>query len=139
MNRKVSVEQLPNGNIRIYVPMVIKKKSGRKIIITPGAIDGDVKDAEKLPQEPMIQAISQSIYWCELIETNKVKSVSELARQLRMDCSFLTRQLRLSTLAPDIQDMIAFGREPDGMSLNKILAPFPSSWSEQRMHFGIDY
>lgn len=137
MNRKVSVEQLPNGNIRIYVPMVIKKKSGRKIIITPGAIDGDVKDAEKLPQEPLQQAIAQSRYWRELLQTNKVKSVSELARQLRMDGSFLTRLLRLSTLAPDIQEMILSGREPDGLSLNKILAPFPNNWNEQRVHFGM--
>jgi site-specific DNA recombinase len=48
------------------------------------------------------------------------------------------RQLvRLAFLAPDLQAAILSGRQPEGLTLSRLLAPgFPIDWDAQRTHFG---
>lgn len=139
MKEDISIEKLPGGNLHVHIPMVLKKKSGRKLVITPNASNAPGSEEANtygLTNEPMLVAIAHALEWSELLESGKIKSVSELSRQLDMDGSFVTRLLRLSTLAPDILEKIAKGKEPNGLSLNKLLAPFPNNWEEQRKQFG---
>ena len=42
------------------------------------------------------------------------------------------RILRLTLLAPDIVDAIAHGREPTGLSLERLTKGVPVSWEGQR-------
>jgi hypothetical protein len=63
-------------------------------------------------------------------------SISELARNLEVDGSYMTRILKLTTLAPDIVEAIINGEEPDGLSLAKLIRAFPEEWSEQRSLLG---
>jgi hypothetical protein len=48
-----------------------------------------------------------------------------LARNLEVDGSYVTRILKLTTLAPDIVEAIIDGEEPDGLSLAKLIRTFP--------------
>jgi hypothetical protein len=52
--------------------------------------------------------------------------------------SFVNRLLRLTLLAPDIQEAILDGRQPKGMQLQELTKGMPSSWEEQEklVHFG---
>lgn len=136
MKKDIAIEKLPGGNLHVHIPMVLKKKSGRKLVITPNAPGSEEAHTYGLTNEPMLVAIAHALEWSEQLESGKIKSVSELSRQLDMDGSFVTRLLRLSTLAPDILEKIAKGKEPNGLSLNKLLAPFPNNWEEQRKQFG---
>jgi len=45
--------------------------------------------------------------------------------------SYVGRHLNLALLAPDIVEAIVMGREPDGLSLEK-LCRLPVAWEEQR-------
>jgi hypothetical protein len=74
----------------------------------------------------------------EILETGQVKSISELARNLEVDSSYVTRILKLTTLAPDIVEAIINGEEPDGLSLARLIKSFPEEWSEQRALFGFE-
>jgi citrate lyase beta subunit len=38
----------------------------------------------------------------------------------------------LTLLAPDIVEAILDGRQPDGITLPKMMKPFPVEWKEQR-------
>jgi len=71
----------------------------------------------------------------EMIESGKVASIAELAKQLDIDKNCVTRDLRLLSLAPDIQKLIAEGREPETLSLVRLREPFPEDWEEQRRRF----
>lgn len=106
------------------------------MIIAPEALDGALPNAQSDLQQAVIQAIVRAISWSQLIEEQGIGNISELARKLEIDGSFLTRILRLSTLAPDIIEAIFNGEEPDGLSLSKLLKPFPEDWEEQRVMFG---
>jgi hypothetical protein len=73
-----------------------------------------------------------------MLETGQVKSISELARNLEVDSSYVTRILKLTTFAPDIVEAIINGEEPDGLSLAKLIQSFPEEWNEQRALSGFE-
>lgn len=50
---------------------------------------------------------------------------------------YLRRMVRLSLLAPDIQDAILSGRQPVDLTLERLSrAEIPASWARQRQLFG---
>jgi hypothetical protein len=50
--------------------------------------------------------------------------------------SYVARILKLMTLAPDIEDVLINGEEPNGLTLAKPTQTFPEDWAEQRGQFG---
>ena len=51
-----------------------------------------------------------------------------------MTRSFLNRLLRLTLLAPDIQEVVLDGRQPKGVQLEEMARAMASGWEEQRAH-----
>ena len=47
----------------------------------------------------------------------------------------MSRLLRLTLLAPDIQEAILEGRQPKGMQLEELMGAMPGAWEEQRERF----
>jgi len=45
--------------------------------------------------------------------------------------------MRLTLLAPDIVDSISQGREPSGLSLERLVKGMPVGWAEQRERVGV--
>jgi len=120
----------------VHIPLLLRRVQGRKMVIAPNALDGELPNATSKLQQAVIQAIVRANSWCKLLEEDGKGSISDLARKLEIDNSYLKRILTLSTLAPEIIEAILNGEEPDGLSLNRLLKPFPESWEEQRVMFG---
>ncbi|QBG46033.1 hypothetical protein EGM51_00875 [Verrucomicrobia bacterium S94] len=133
---KATISVNENGNLHIHIPMFVKRSHGRKIIYTPQTLEGDNADMPDIVQSAVAQSLARAFSWAELLESGKVKSVAELARSLYVDGSYISRTLKLTTLAPDIIEAILNGEEPDGLSLSKLVLSFPLDWEEQRAHFG---
>ena len=115
--------------------MQIRRMQGRKTIIAPHALDGEIPDAPEPGQPALIQALARAFAWTELIESGQVKSIAALARALDVDGSYVARILKLTTLAPDIIQAILNGEEPDGLSLAKLTKTLPEDWAEQHQVF----
>ena len=49
-----------------------------------------------------------------------------------MTRSFLNRLLRLTLLAPDIQEVMLEGRQPKAMQLEELANAIPSEWEKQK-------
>ena len=124
------------GNLRIHIPMRIRRMRGRKMIFAPEALDGDVPDGPADVQAAVVQALGRASSWAEAIESGEVHSISDLARTLDVDNSYVVRILKLTTLAPDIIEAILHGEEPSGLSLAKLIRTFPMDWERQRALFG---
>jgi hypothetical protein len=60
------------------------------------------------------------------------RSAAELAEAEKVTRSFVNRLLRLTLLAPEIQEAILEGRQPKAMQLEELTGTIPSSWEEQR-------
>ena len=124
------------GNLQIHIPMRIRRMRGRKMIFAPQALDGDVPDGPSDVQAAVVQALGRAFSWAEAIESGEVRSVTDLARTLDVDNSYVVRILKLTTLAPDIIEAILHGEEPSGLSLAKLIRTFPMDWERQRTLFG---
>ena len=136
MNKQPTITVTETGNLHIHIPMLIRRMRGRKVIIAPKALDGDVSDSPGTVQTAIVQALARASSWAEVLESGEVKSISDLAMNLDVDNSYVARILKLSTLAPDIVEAILNGEEPTGLSLAKLAKTFPTDWDEQRTMFG---
>ena len=72
-----------------------------------------------------------------MIETGRAKSNSDLARKLKLDQSYVARTIRLTSLAPDIVEVILNGQEQDSFGLNSLRRDLPLLWDEQREQLGL--
>ena len=136
MNKQPTITVTETGNLHIHIPMLIRRMRGRKVIIAPKALDGDVSDSPGTVQTAIVQALARASSWAEVLESGEVKSISDLAMNLDVDNSYVARILKLSTLAPDIVEAILNGEEPTGLSLAKLTKTFPTDWDEQRAMVG---
>jgi hypothetical protein len=59
-------------------------------------------------------------------------STAEISETEKVDRSYVNRLLRLTLLAPDIQETILDGRQPEAMQLEQLTGTMPSGWEEQR-------
>ncbi len=84
----------------------------------------------------MVVALAQAFKWQKIMESGQVDSIKELARQNHVNPSYISRMLRLATLAPDIVEAILAGEEPEGLSLEKLWKNLPARWDEQRKMYG---
>jgi len=56
--------------------------------------------------------VARAHRWQKLLGDGKFKSISDLAREIGLDLSFVARLLRLTLLVSDIGDAILMGEKP---------------------------
>ncbi len=130
MNNRPTVER-DVETLVIRVPMKFKKRGGRREIIVPDGLSA-ARQSRSPTQEPLVTALARAFYWQELIDRGRYGSVTELAEALDVDRSYVGRIMRLALLAPDIVEVIVEGREPSGLSLERLVKGMPTVWAEQR-------
>jgi hypothetical protein len=62
--------------------------------------------------------------WNRMLEAGRYRSAQEIADAEKIGRSFVSRLLRLTLLAPDIQEAILEGRQARGMMLEKMVRAF---------------
>jgi hypothetical protein len=67
-----------------------------------------------------------------MMEAGHYGTIDELAAAEKINSSYVSRVLRLTLLAPDIVEAILDGRHPEGMTLPRLMKPFPVEWEAQR-------
>lgn len=119
---------------RVHIPLNLKRTSGRKRIITPEEPEhrSSANDHCIAYRNAMLIAIARGFRWRKLLDECKYMSIREMADDLGVVAPYMSRLIRLTFLAPDIIEAIVDGREPDGMSIEKLRRPMPLLWKEQR-------
>ncbi len=119
------------GTLIIRVPVAFKRRGGRKLIITPEGAPKAVAPPAAL-DDTLVRTLVKAHRWRRRIETGKAKSITDLAEQEKVTIAYVSRLLPLTCLAPDIVAAILDGRQPRGLSVNRMLQDIPESWDEQR-------
>jgi hypothetical protein len=70
-----------------------------------------------------------------MLDDGVYASVSEIGDAENISKSYVSRILRLALLAPDIVEGILAGSTDQGLILEQLERPLPSSWEEQRRRF----
>ena len=121
-------------SITVHVPLNIRRRGGRKVVIAP---DGSVLPQAQAPLVPpmadpvLVKALARAFRWKRMLDEGRYASVRDLAEGVGVKASYAAGMLRLTLLAPTIVETILDGRQPQGMSLDQLLKSFPLFWSEQ--------
>ena len=109
-------------------------QSGRPGIVAPDS--GDSAPATKLqPEGALVTALARAWRWQLMLDDGVYASVSYIGNDENISKSYVSRILRLTLLAPDIVEAILAGSTDQGLILEQLERPLPSSWEEQRRRF----
>jgi hypothetical protein len=122
---------LDGETITAFIPMTWKRRGRRKVIIAPDGGDAWAPTKAR-PDETLIRALARAHRWNRMLEAGRYRSAQEIADAEKIGRSFVSRLLRLTLLAPDIQEAILEGRQAKGLQLEELTKSMPSEWGEQR-------
>ena len=75
------MEYLGGGVINIHIPFAVKRRGGRKLILSPGG-DNAVFEARPHQDNSLIKVLVRAYKWRKQFETSKHASLDELAEKL---------------------------------------------------------
>ena len=114
----------------VTVPFTIRKRGGRKLVITPNGIS-----AAPIPRarvdSALLKALARGFRWRKLLETGDFATIEEIAGAENINPSYVSRVLRMTLLAPEIVEAILSGRQPEGLTMARAMRLFLGEWSRQ--------
>ena len=117
-------------NVTVTVPVAIRKRGGRKLVITPdGATTAPVTRARL--DSALLKALARGFRWRKLLETGDFATIEEIADAENINPSYVSRVLRMTLLAPSIVESILDGRQPAELTLAVLMQPFALTWGDQ--------
>jgi len=118
----------------LSVPIELRR-SGREIKML---IEGAHPFATAKPDARLIKLLIRARRFNATLVDSDGVSFAALVKRESVSPSYFTRLVRLSYLAPDITQAILDGRQPRGLTADKLLAHsrLPLTWHEQRMVLG---
>ena len=122
------------GSLTVRVPLAFRKRGGRKLVVAPPGSDSWVPPRTRV-DNTLVKAIARAHRWKQLLESGEFTTIHDLAAAEKINPSYLSRILRLTLLAPDIVESVLNGRQPAGLQLDVLMAPFPMEWKQQRVLF----
>lgn len=111
------------------IPLAVRKpRGGRKLMIAPSSTASRGSSAV---DTTLVKALARAFRWRRMMEAGRYSTIDELSAAEKINSSYVSRLLRLTLLAPDIVEAILDGRQPEGMTLPRLMEPFPVEWERQ--------
>lgn len=124
---------ITDSTIRILVPIKLKRKGYRKLVISP---DSAPALATARQDATLMNGIAKAWRWQALYDRGDFSCLGDFAEKHKINKSYAARIMRLNILAPDIRMAIMDGTQPKDLQLANLLHPFPEDWQAQRRKFG---
>ncbi|AWV21502.1 putative cytosolic protein [Roseomonas mucosa] len=122
-------------SITVRVPLAIRRRPGRKTIVTPMATGP--AEATTHADPALVKALARAFRYQRMLDNGVYGSVTEMAAAENIDRGYLGRLLQLTLLAPDIVQDILNGKCPERIGLPVLISPLPSPWQDQRANLGL--
>ena len=117
-------------HITVRVPMTIRRRPGRKTVVTPMALAG-VPAVPTRADPALVKALARAFRYQKLLDDGRYASISEMAAAERIERGYLGSLLRLTLLAPGLIEAVLEGRQAEDMALPALMEPFPAGWERQ--------
>ena len=121
---------MTNQTTTITVPFKIRKRGGRKLILTPDGKPGCPSQRER-PDSALLKALARGFRWQKMLREGYYQTLEEIADAENINPSYVSRLLRMTLLAPEIVEAILAGTQPAGLTRAKAMKPFPMEWRLQ--------
>lgn len=116
-----------NGSVVLNVPIALKRRSGRRVVLAAGAETA----TGRTTATPLQLALARGHRWLRMLETGEAASMCDIARREGTNHSYIARHINLTLLAPEIVTAILDETLPDGVQLLMLAINPPMFWSEQ--------
>jgi hypothetical protein len=137
--QKVPATALPSesgeegATAKIYtVALPAPRARAHKEIIIPSGRE----HAPRHINHALVLAIARAKTWMHGLRNGNYADTTEIARRFNLNDAHVRRLLRFGYLAPDIVEAIVEGRQPQSLTVKRLLQGIPCAWSEQRAAFG---
>lgn len=124
-------------SITIRVPLKIRRRPGRKTVVTPVGGEGGAAAIATRADPALVKALARAFRYQRLLDEGRYASITEMAAGEKIDRGYLGRLLRLAVLAPDVIEAILEGRRFLELELPKLMEPVPADWDQQRAAFQV--
>jgi hypothetical protein len=118
--------------ITVRVPISIRKRGGRKIVLAPDGAMSEPRKFRRQVDDSVVKALARACRWREMLEDGKCATIKEIAAVENINESYVARILRLTLLAPDIVEALIEGRQSPEVTLPTLMKRFSPSWTDQR-------
>ena len=119
------------ASITVRVPLAIRRRPGRKSVVT-SAREGSGGGLPNRADPALVKALARAFRYQRLLDDGRYASISEMATAERIDRGYLGRILQLTLLAPDIVEAILDGRQPEELTLPRLMEALPLEWGRHR-------
>ena len=117
-----------NDNIRVVIPLTIRRRNGRPKILPPS----NVLEQQSPAQDPhILKALGRAWAWRRRLENGEVATAGDLAKSEGMTERFVSRTMRLAFLSPDTLDRLLLVRQPPAVSWYELVSLSSAPWAEQ--------
>jgi hypothetical protein len=115
----------------VRVPMTIKRRGGRKLVLTPDGTEVTGAPVTRHVDNAMVKAIARAFRWRDMLESGEYATIREIANAEKINEIYVGRVLRLTLLAPGLVETILGGRQPAEVTLAVLMRPFSVEWRDQ--------
>jgi len=134
----------PAGGVQIetFIPWTLVKRGVRRQVITPidspqeFAVEAELEKRQRKTNQdtPLLRALGLAHYWQRLLNDGKVQTIGDIAQLEDMDVTQVRRLLRLTLLAPSLQETIVAKAQLTSINLEFVLRrSMPDDWHAQRV------
>lgn len=116
-------------SITVRVPLAIRRRPGRKTIVTP--MNDGVAPVSTRADPGLVKALARAFRYQRMLDQGRYGSMTEMAASEKIDRGYLGRLLQLTLLAPDNIAAILDGTQDDELTLPSLMAGFDEIWACQ--------
>jgi hypothetical protein len=130
------VQYLDDRSVTVRVPITIRRRGGRKLVLTPEGSKVNAAPVCRRIDNALVKAIARAFRWRDMLENDTHATIREIAVVEKINEAYVGRVLRLTLLAPEIVVAILEGRQSPNMQLHNLMRQFPIAWAFQSGAFG---
>ena len=119
-------------SITVRVPLTIRRRPGRKTVVTPVQKDGEATIPTRA-DPALVKALARAFRYQKLLDEGRYASITEMAAAERIERGYLGSLLRLTLLAPDLVEQLMDGKASCAATLPELLQPFSAIWKHQKI------
>jgi hypothetical protein len=117
-----------NDDIRVVIPLAIRRRNGRPKILPPD----NVKEFQSPAQDPhILKALGRAWAWRRKLESGEMTTVGDIAKAEQVTDRFVSRTMRLAYLSAEVLERLVVMRQPPTVSWNDLVRASYLPWAGQ--------
>lgn len=117
-----------NDNIRVVIPLTIRRRNGRPKILPPENV---VAQHSRAQDPHILKALGRAWAWKRRLDSGEVTTAGDLAKLEGVTERFVSRTMRLAYLSPDALERLLLMRQSPAVSWYDLISVASAPWARQ--------